>query len=293
MRPSAKGYALKSLNILILLAFAVICAYPFYFVAINALSSASAINKGVYLVPKDFTTLYFQKVLAVPNVMNAALISLARTAVGTLFTVFCSTLLGYLVTKKTLPFRKAIYRFVILTMYMNAGLIPWYIIMMSLGLKNSFLLYVLPSSIVAFYVVLIKTYIESIPPALEESAEIDGAGVFTVFFRIIIPLGIPIIACVTVFCAVNQWNAWTDNFYLASDKRLTTLQYLLYGLLQSNMADLMNASQSGGLSQSTAKVTPEGLRYAMTVVTALPIVVAYPLMQRFFVKGIMLGAVKG
>ena len=167
--------------------------------------------------------------------------------------------------------------------------------MKDLGLKNNFLLYVLPTAVGAFFVVLIKAYIESIPPAVEESAEIDGAGFFTVFFRIIIPLSIPILACVSVFCAVNQWNSWTDNFFLVNDKNLTTLQYLLYGLLKANMADLMHAaggSPGGGMNPGT-QITPAGLQYAMTVVTVLPIMLVYPIMQRFFIKGIMLGAVKG
>jgi len=293
MKLGAKDYALKTLNILLLLIVAVVCAYPFYFIIINALSSAKEITKGVYLFPRSFTLLYFQKVFAMPSVLHAALISLARTVAGTALTVFCSALLGYMVTKRTLPFRKAIYRFVIVTMYLSAGLIPWYIVMMSLGLKNNFLLYILPSSVVAFYVVLIKTYIESIPASVEESAEIDGAGTFTVFFRIIVPLCIPILACVTVFCAVNQWNSWVDNFYLVSDPNLTTLQYLLYGLLKSNMAGALTQATAGLALDQAKKVTPQGLQYAMTVVTALPILVVYPVMQRFFIKGIMLGAVKG
>lgn len=290
---TVKDYFLKGINILILLAFTVTCFYPLYYIFINAFSSADAITRGVYLIPSEFTTIYFKSLLDYPSLFNSIFISTMRTVFGTIITVLCSTYLGYMVTRKDLPFRKGIYRYIVITMYLGAGLMPWYILMKDLGLKNNFLLYIIPGAINAFNIVLVKTYIESIPPALEESAKIDGAGVLTIFFRLIVPLSLPIVACLTVFCAVGQWNTWSDNFYLVSDPKLCTLQYLLYKCLQSNMSDVTNNLSHLASSNHRESITPTGLQDAMTVITVLPILVVYPFMQKYFVKGIMLGAVKG
>ena len=208
------------------------------------------------------------------------------------FLGICSSFLGYMVTQSELPMRKWVYRFVVATMYFNAGLIPWYILMVNLGLKNNFLLYILPSAVGAYYVVLSKTYIESIPASVEESAKIDGAGVLTIYARLILPMSMPIIACLIVFCAVNQWNAWSDNFYLVSDPKLSTLQYQLYMNLANESSNVTNTTSSSSLLRSKA-TTELGLRYALSMLTVLPILLVYPFMQKYFVKGIMLGAVKG
>ena len=196
------------------------------------------------------------------------------------------------IAQNELPMRKWVYRFVVATMYFNAGLIPWYILMVNLGLKNNFLLYILPSAVGAYYVVLSKTYIESIPASVEESAKIDGAGVLTIYARLILPMSMPIIACLIVFCAVNQWNAWSDNFYLVSDPKLSTLQYQLYMNLANESSNVTNTTSSSSLLRSKA-TTELGLRYALSMLTVLPIILVYPFMQKYFVKGIMLGAVKG
>ena len=176
-------------------------------------------------------------------------------------------------------------------MYVNAGLIPWYITMKGLGLKNNYLLYILPFAISAFYVVLYKTYVEQIPPALEESAQIDGASYFKSFIRIIFPVSKPIVATITIFSAVSQWNSWQDNLYLVNNKNLITLQLLLYNYLNSNTASGLASRISQVSSRST--ITPVAIKMTICMITAIPIIIVYPVMQKYFVKGIMLGAVKG
>jgi len=290
---AVRDVLLKLLNLIILVLFAFICLYPLYFIFINSLSSANAITKGVYFFPEGFSLDFYKKLLTMPNIPRSIFISVSRTVIGTLLTVMCSTFFGFMVTQRELPFRKWLYRFVIATMYFSAGLIPWYILMTNLGLKNNFLLYILPGAMAAFYVVLAKTYIESIPPALEESAKIDGAGTLTIFFRIIVPVSLPIIACLIVFCAVNQWNSWADNFYLVNNPRLSTLQFLLYMNLSSETSNITNSNNaSSSLLQSRA-VSQMGLRYSLSMLTVIPIILVYPFMQKYFVKGIMLGAIKG
>ena len=271
---------------------AVLCVYPLYFIFINSISGADAVVRGVYILPEDFSLEFYKSLLQMPNIPNRIVVSVARTVLGTALTVICSSFLGYMVTQSELPMRKWVYRFVVATMYFNAGLIPWYILMVNLGLKNNFLLYILPSAVGAYYVVLSKTYIESIPASVEESAKIDGAGVLTSYARLILPMSMPIIACLIVFCAVNQWNAWSDNFYLVSDPKLSTLQYQLYMNLANESSNVTNTTSSSSLLRSKA-TTELGLRYALSMLTVLPIILVYPFMQKYFVKGIMLGAVKG
>ncbi len=283
---------LRGLNFFLLLVFAFLCVYPLYFIFINSISGADAVVRGVYILPEDFSLEFYKSLLQMPNIPNSIVVSVARTVLGTALTVICSSFLGYMVTQSELPMRKWVYRFVVATMYFNAGLIPWYILMVNLGLKNNFLLYILPSAVGAYYVVLSKTYIESIPASVEESAKIDGAGVLTIYARLILPMSMPIIACLIVFCAVNQWNAWSDNFYLVSDPKLSTLQYQLYMNLANESSNVTNTTSSSSLLRSKA-TTELGLRYALSMLTVLPIILVYPFMQKYFVKGIMLGAVKG
>lgn len=283
---------LRGLNFFLLLVFAFLCVYPLYFIFINSISGADAVVRGVYILPEDFSLEFYKSLLQMPNIPNSIVVSVARTVLGTALTVICSSFLGYMVTQSELPMRKWVYRFVVATMYFNAGLIPWYILMVNLGLKNNFLLYILPSAVGAYYVVLSKTYIESTPASVEESAKIDGAGVLTIYARLILPMSMPIIACLIVFCAVNQWNAWSDNFYLVSDPKLSTLQYQLYMNLANESSNVTNTTSSSSLLRSKA-TTELGLRYALSMLTVLPIILVYPFMQKYFVKGIMLGAVKG
>lgn len=223
--------------------------------------------------------------------------SVLRTVVGTGLSVFCCSFLAYLFTKDKMPARKILYRFVVFTMYISGGMIATYIVMKSYGLLNNFWVYILPTMISAYNMILIKTYIEQLPPALEESAALDGAGYITCFFKIILPLCKPIIATVVVFVAVGQWNSWFDNhIYTRANESLTTLQYLLYNYLneaQRLAEQLKTASSGADMTQAMAAISPKGIRMTITVLASLPIFALYPFMQKYFSKGIMVGAVKG
>jgi putative aldouronate transport system permease protein len=281
-------------NYILLVGFALICFYPFYYIFIYSISDPIEVAvKGVFFLPVRISFQNFENLFNKTDVIfNAAFVSAARAVVGTVLTVLCTSFFAFLVSKPEMPLRRLVYRFTVLTMYIGAGLIPWYVTMKNLGLKNSFLLYVLPSAIGAFYVVLVKTYIEQIPAALEESAKLDGAGHMTVFARIIFPICKPIIATIAIFSAVAQWNSWQDNLFLVSTKNLQTLQLVLYNFLNT----FTSSSVSGNLSQlvnATSVNTTMSLKMAICMITVLPIIVVYPAMQKYFVKGIMLGAVKG
>ena len=283
-------------NYTLLFLFFAICTYPFYYVFIYSISDpyrASA-GFGITLLPIKPTLSNYAEIFKTKGMLQASLVSIARTVSGTVITVACCSFFGYLVTKP-LYFRKAIYRFVVATMYFSSGLIPYYLTMRAYGLFNSFLIYIVPSALSAFNVILFKTFIEQIPPSMEEAAEIEGAGPITIFFRVIIPLSMPIVATIAVFCSVGQWNAWFDNYIYVNNKDLATLQLKLYELLQAaeTIASQANTTVTTDVITRSKTITPMAVRMTLTMVVTLPIIMVYPYMQRFFVRGLMLGAIKG
>lgn len=282
-----------AVNYLLLLLLLVVTVYPFYYIFIYSISDSFEAQKGVFLWPAGFSLESYKASFRLKGIWDSAIVSVSRTVLGTVITVLCSAFFAYLITKREMPFRKLIYRFVLVTMYFNAGFIPWYLTMKAYGLQNNFLLYILPTALIGFYIILIKTFMEQMPPSLEESAKIDGAGYFKIFTHIVFPLSMPIIATIAVFAAVGQWNTWFDNFFLVSNPKLQTLQLLLYNFLsQTNSIAGMTGEELTRNGQVRV-MTPQSVQMTITMLVTLPIVVVYPFLQRFFVKGIMLGAVKG
>jgi len=275
-----------------------VCVIPFYYIFINTISDPMEVTKGnVIFLPKGIQFLNYTNILRNPDIWHAVYISVARTVIGTLITVFCSAFFGYILSKKEMYYRKLIYRLVVITMFFNAGLIPWFITMKLLHLNDNFLLYILPSAIIPFYLILFKTYIEeAIHPSIEESAFIDGAGYYTIFTKIIFPLSMPIVATIAVFTSVGQWNSFQDTLFLVRDERLITLQMLLYQYMQQVDA-IANAIKTSGVGRAAQtggyQITPTAVRMTISMIVILPILIVYPMLQRYFVKGIMVGAIKG
>ncbi|MDQ0192887.1 carbohydrate ABC transporter permease [Paenibacillus wynnii] len=285
----------QSINYLLFGLFTLSCIYPFYYLFINTISSNDLSAAGyIKFYPRDIHFDNYFKVLSISGLSHAALVSVYRTVVGTLLTVGASAFLGYLFTKKEMWGRQVWYRSVVVTMYFSAGLIPWYITMNNLHLTNNYLAYILPSIITPFNIILVKTFVEAIPPSLEESASMDGAGYIRVFWSIIIPLTTPILATITIFSAVNQWNSFIDTAFLMTDTKYFTLQFLLWRYLNesSSLAALIRNSPDMAASIQNMQ-TPTSVRMTVTMIVVLPILIVYPFFQRFFVKGIMIGAVKG
>lgn len=247
----------------------------------------------MYIIPQEFSTEAYTNLLEIPGLTSSIGIAFARTILGTLLTLLCCSFAAYLLANRDLPCRKLLYRFFIVTMYVNAGFIPYYLLISNIGLKNNFLVYILPYAVQAYFIILIKTYIESIP---SELVGIGGNGRRRAgkgLFPVILPLAKPILACIVVFAAVNQWNTWSDDMFFMQGRKaanLHCLQYLLYTKLQSNVVSTTGAGAAAG---AAVKVTSTTLRMAMSFITVVPILCVYPYMQRFFTKGIMLGAVKG
>jgi putative aldouronate transport system permease protein len=282
-----------NMNVLVLGLFALITFFPFYYIFIYSISDPTEAARGVYLTPQGFSLDNYRAVFKEDNILQAFFISTSRTIIGTLLTLIGCTIFSYGISKHFLPFRKWMYGSVLVTMYISPGLIPWYITMKEYGLKNNFLIYVLPGMIVAFYIVLIKTYMEELPAALEESARVDGASYYQILFKLIIPLSIPVLATVAIFNAVGQWNSWVDNLYLASDPKLQTLQLLLYSFVNQQNAAMSMVTSNSMSSQNMVILTPTSVQMTITMVATLPILLIYPFLQRYFLKGLVLGAVKG
>jgi len=296
-KSSVSRKSFNLLNFIILFTFTFLCVYPLYYIFIVSISSPAGVARGFYLFPTGVSFVTYEMLFRRDDLLNAFFISVMRTVIGTTITVFCSAFIAYLVTKEEMFFRKFVYRFMIVSMYLHAGLIPWFITMRAYGLQNNFFVYIIPGAVNAFFLILVKTYIESLPASLEESAAMDGASFMKIFLAIILPLSKPIIATIAVFAAVGQWNAWMDNFFLVHDRNLRTIQLVLYNYMDEATRIAASMRQMGGGGAADAgrmmAITAVNVRMAATIVTVVPIILVYPYMQKHFVKGIMLGAIKG
>lgn len=294
---SAADRMISVLTYFIYSIFAFVCVYPFYYIFINTISANDLSERGkIIFFPRGIHFTNYEQVLKIPDLFSALRVSVERTLVGTLFTVVIAAFLGYMFTRETLWKRQLWYRLVAATMYFNAGIIPWFITMKNLGLTNNFWGYILPVAVQPFYIVLCKTFVESVPRELQDAAEIDGAGTLKIFFAIILPVIKPIIATVAIFAAVAQWNSFQDTLLLVTDPKLYTLQFTLYQYINqaSSLKALVNSSSSVNLAASLAHAqTATSIRMTVTIVVVTPIILVYPIFQRFFTKGIMIGAVKG
>lgn len=275
-----------------------ICFYPFYYMVINTISANDLSANGlVRFLPKSIHFDNYKQVLLINGLMKSAFVSIGRTVIGTAFTVLASGFLGFIFTQEKMWKRRFWYRFFIITMYFNAGLIPMFITMKTLHLTNTFWVYIIPVIIQPFNIILVKTYIESIPRSLQEAAEMDGAGIFTVFRKIILPTAKPILATVAIFSAVGQWNSFQDTLIYVTDQKLYSLQYLLYTYINqaSSLAAMVRNNGTSAMSAVAlaSQQTPTSIRMTVSVIVVLPILFVYPIFQQFFVKGIMIGSVKG
>lgn len=284
-------------NVTVFTIFMLMCVFPFYYLFINTISNNDLSARGlITLLPKGIHFQNYVQVFKIRGLSSAALISLARTVLGSSLTVLASAFVGYLMSKQDMLGHKLCYRFIVITMYFNAGIIPWYINMMNLKMLNSFWVYIIPTIVSPYNIILVKTYIESIPQVLEDAAQIDGAGYMMRFSKIILPVCVPILATITVFAAVGQWNSFQDTLYLITDSKLYTLQFILYRYMKEAdaLAAIIKSSESSEMLANLAVTqTSTSIKMTVSMIVVLPILLVYPYFQRFFVKGIMIGAVKG
>ncbi len=285
------------LNYVFFILFTLTCIFPFYYLFINTISDNDLVKRGlINFYPKGLNFNNYIALKGVNDLGYAFLVTISRTILATLLMVVASAFVGYLVTKQEMWKRSFWYRFLVITMYFNAGLIPWYLNFAMLGLTNKYSAYILPAIVAPYNIILVKTYIESIPAELEESAFIDGASHLTVFRKLIFPLSKPILATIAIFGAVGNWNSFQDSLILMqNNSQLFTLQHRLYIYLNqsSNIAAVMNMGGSAAAAAMEQALNAKVIKYTVSMISIIPILLVYPFMMRYFEEGIMLGAVKG
>ena len=274
-----------------LTAFVVITLYPVInTIALSFNDGIDAVRGGIHLWPRKFSMKNYKTVMEMQNIWTGAKITVGRTVIATLTSLFANALLAFVVSRKRFLFKSQLSLFWVITMYVNGGMIPVFLLYKNLGLTGTFHVYWIPGMISAFNMLVMRTYMEGIPESLEESAQLDGAGYWTIFKDIISPLCKPMYATVALFIAVWQWNSWFDAMlYNRMKTEYTTLQYELMKLLSSVMQQSGSAENA---KNGAATITPITIRAATTIVTMLPIVCLYPFLQRYFITGLTIGGVK-
>lgn len=277
------------LMFIIMLILLVIFTVPFIHVFGVSFSDANYSKPGLVLWPKKFTLSAYLSAFRLGSIVSALKVSILRVIVGVITILMVNLLAAYATAKDDLPGVKTIRKFFLFTMYASGGMIPTYLVIQRLRLTNTFWVYIFPMLITPFFMILIRTFMQSIPSSLEEAALIDGAGYFSIFWRVMLPLCKPIIASVGLFAMINHWNSMTDTaIYNNMSKNLYTLQYVLYQMLQGSASSMEKADVMG-----YGNITPLSLRMALTAITMLPVLIIYPFVQKHFILGIMVGAVKG
>lgn len=296
---SLENIIFRTINTSLLIFIAVIMLYPYVnTIAVSFNEGYDSLRGGIYLFPRVFTSANYEAIFRMGAVQTAFTNSVLRTVLGAATSVLASSMLGYALSRKEYVLRPIITVMLVLTMYVNAGMIPNYFNIRNLGLLSTFAVYIFPGMVSAFNVIVVRTFIAALPDSLIESARIDGAGDFRIYSRIIMPLSLPVLATVTLFAAVGAWNSWFDNYiYNARSAHLTTLQYELMKLVNSttSMSQSSSVIHGVGVDGTTAAgmLTPKSVRSAITIVASLPILIVYPFLQKYFVTGLTIGGVKG
>ena len=292
MKKSKKDIVFEIFLYLVFALIIIICAYPFYFLLISTISDNQLVNLNkITIIPQGIHFTNYEEVLKLERIRTSAIVSVLKTVLGTALNVFITSYMAYFFSKEEVWHRKLFYRFTIITMYFSAGIIPAYMNIKMLGLMNNFWVYIIPHAFTVYNMILVKTSMEAIPPSLEESAEIDGAGYMTRFFRIVLPLSKPILATVGLFSAVTQWNNVFDTKLYITNSKLYSLQFTLWEYYNQVKSIQETLEEMGG-EMATAAST-QSVRLTMTAITMIPIICVYPFIQKYYMKGIMLGAVKG
>jgi len=284
-------------NVILMLAIVVLMVFPYLHVLAKALNDgADTARGGITIFPRVFTLENFKTVIEDSAFPRAFMVSVSRVILGTIISVMIQFMAAYAFMKKDLVGRGILKVILLIPMYFGGGLIPTYIFYANTKLLNNYLLYVLPMAFSIYNMTIIQSYLESIPSSLAEAAKLDGAGEFAVFWRIIVPLAKPIMATVSLWSVVGLWSEWTTTMYFFTKKKMFTLQYILVQLLKETeriQAMLREAMMRGDdLSQIQFNVTPDAIQCAQIIVTTIPIIIVYPFLQKYFIQGTTVGAVK-
>ena len=273
---------------------AIVTVYPFWNIFVVSINDATdAVRGGIYFWPRVFSLASYNEILGRSSFQHSILVTLARTLIGTPLAVMCTAMLAYPLARKDLVGYKFWSLLFVFTMYFGGGQVPYYMVLKNLGLLDNFWVFILPNVMSVYNMILIRSYIESMPSSLFEAVRIDGGNDLVIFFKIILPLAKPILMTVALFVAITQWNSWFDAYLYTSSQDLKPMQSILVEILNQYQTGASTSQQMAAGKTGAATVTPDSIRMAATMVATLPIIMVYPFIQKYFVKGIMLGAVKG
>lgn len=272
--------------------FAIICILPFLLVIGSSFSSEQEIARyGYSFIPKEPTLDSYRSIFKnASSIVRAYGITIFITVVGTALSTFINMMTGYVLMRKDFRWRNKFSFYFFFTTLFSGGLMPWYMVCIALGFKDNILALIVPSLVSVWNIILVKGFISGIPYEITESAKIDGAGDFQIFIKLIWPLSTPVIATIGLFTALGYWNSWYNTMLFINDSNLYSLQYLLYKLINDAQALRQIAAESGEVINT---VPIESMKMALTVIVTGPILLLYPFVQRYFIKGLTLGAVKG
>jgi putative aldouronate transport system permease protein len=290
---SRADLAFDTVNVLFFTLLLLIVIYPIYFILISSVSSPDSVNSGqVWLLPQEVSWDGYMKLLKEKRLWNGYENSIVYTLVGTAINVVLTIMAGYALSRKDLIYRNAITIFFIVTMFFNGGLIPTYLLVKGLGMVNTIWALVLPGAVSVFQLIIVRTFFQStIPDELLEAAVMDGSSNTRFFLSIVLPLSLPIIAVIVLFNAVAHWNSYFNALIYIRTSSMQPLQVILRELLiQNESAQAVNAPIEELLEQQKLA---EQYKYAIVIVASLPVLVLYPFLQKYFVKGMMIGSVKG
>ena len=279
-------------NVILLGGLCVVTLYPLLYVIFASLSDPMLLlsNKGLLLYPKGFNLEAYELVLKDPLLGTSYLNTLFYVIVGTALSVVLTIMGAYAFSRAGTMWATPLMFLVVFTMWFSGGMIPYYLLVRDLGMYNTRWAMIIPKAISTYNLIIMRTAFQSVPVSLEESARLDGANDFTIMTRVIVPLSVPTIAVITLFYSVSYWNAWFNGMLFLSNRLLYPLQLFLREILILSSTDSMSA---GSLSQGDQVAIGETVKYATIVVATVPILLVYPFVQKYFVKGVMIGAIKG
>lgn len=293
VKESAGDRLFDIINYILLAIVLTIVLYPLIFVAVASISNPAAVVKGeVWLLPKDINFTGYEKVFANKEILNGYMNTILYTVAGTIVNVGMTILAAYPLSRKDFRGRNIFTALFVFTMFFSGGLIPTYLIVKDLGMTNTMWALIIPNAVAVWNIIIMRTFFQqSIPFEIQESAQMDGCGNFKILLKIILPLSMPILAVMTLFYSVAHWNSFFSALIYLTERDKYPLQLILREILiQSNMQDMLQTSE-----ESLAKtiMEAESIKYALVIVANLPILMLYPFLQRYFVKGMVIGAIKG
>lgn len=283
------------INYIVMALISFLMLYPLWYCIVGSFNEGSDyLRGGVFLWPRKWTFANYKAVFLDRSILDAFGVTIAKCLIGTITSVLCTSMVSYAITRPRLKLKKFYIPFIMLTMFFSGGLIPYFILITDLGLYDSFWVYIIPTMFSAYNMIIIQSFMRELPGELLESAKIDGASEYRIFFQMILPLSKPVLATISLFTIVNHWNSYFDSMMYTSSRKLQTIQLFLKKVITDpSVARGLGSAAAVTIPEQASTLTPQVVKLATMVITALPIICVYPFLQRYFVKGVTMGAVKG